>query len=201
MCRHLIVLLAMAVSHAFVEEKLQEAEARWKQQLQEETKRAKKELANMKEDIEHLKANYSSSEAWKNKRSHVEQYKEKFALRKKEANNEKPTIKLSDQNFAEFKQQMTRWMKASHPLVKQVIEDLERPENRTVDEVEIKEKLVEKMREQAQDKYKIQIRDVMDMQERDIFEEEWYDTVTTKMWQIIIHNTEATCQTIQFNQA
>ena len=167
----------------FVTAQIQQAEDRWKS-----------ELAKIKEDIERMKANQSSSEVWKQKRSPIDLYKEKFALRTKEANHEKPTIKLNDENFVEFKQQMTGWMKALHPIIKTVIENLEKPDNRTVDEAEIKEKLVEALRAQAEHKYNISICDPIEKQEQQVFEEEWYDTVTTKTWQVILHNTETTSQ-------
>ena len=47
------------------------------------------------------------------------------------------------------------------------------------------------MRKKSKGKHKIKIQDAAERQEQDIFEEEWYDTVTTKLWQIILHNTEA----------
>ena len=147
----------------------------------------------MKEDLESIKAKISHAAAWKDK-SQIEQYKDKFALRKKDAVHEKPTVKLNDDNFTEFKQQMTGWMKALHPVIKKVIDNLERPENRTVDDADIKNTLIDEMREQAEEKYKINIQDSSERQEREAFEEEWYDTVTTKVWQIIIHNTETTSQ-------
>ena len=184
----------MAATEIFVHQKVQEAEDRWRKQLQEETYMAKTEITSMKEEIQRILAHLSTSDAWKNKRSQIDQNKEKFALRKKDANNEKPTIKLNDDNFTEFKQQITGWMKALHPVIKTAIDKLERPENRTVDEVDIKQQLIEEMREQAKDKYKICIQDAVEQEEREVFEEEWYDTVTTKMWQIIIHNTETTSQ-------
>ena len=120
--------------------------------MHEETTQAKAELAKIKEDIEDMKVSRLTSEAWKGKRSQLEQYKDKFALRNKEANNEKPTIKLNDENYIEFKQQVTGWMKALHPLIKKVMDNLERPENRTVDEEDIKQNLVKEMREQAEGK-------------------------------------------------
>ena len=149
----------MAASEEFVQEKIKEAEERWKEVLREETKQAKKELGKIKEEIEEIKAHRSSSEAWKDKMSQVNRYKDKFALRQKEANNEKPTIKLNDDNFTEFKQQITGWMKALHPMLKTVIENLEMVENRTLDEEDIKQGLIQEMRKQAEEKYNIKIQE------------------------------------------
>ena len=98
----------MAATEAFViehiKEHVQAAEGRWKERLE-------KELAKLKEDMDKIKTNQASAGTWKDK-SQIEQYKEKFALRKKEAVHEKPTAKLNDDNFMEFKQQMTGWMNA-----------------------------------------------------------------------------------------
>ena len=102
----------MAATEEYVQLKVKEAEERWKQQLHEETTIAKKERAKIKEHIEQIKAKHSSSETWKDKRSQIDQYKERFSLRKKDANNERPTIKLNGDNFTEFKLQITGWMKA-----------------------------------------------------------------------------------------
>ena len=63
-------------------------------------------MAKIKEEIEVIKVHPTSSASWK-ERSQIEQYKDKFALRTKEANHEKTTIKLNNDNFTEFKQQMT----------------------------------------------------------------------------------------------
>ena len=120
MCKYFLVMAA--ASEQFVKEQIQEAEERWKA-----------ELAKIKEDITTINMNQASSGPWKEK-SQIEQYKDKFALRTKEANHEKPTIKLNDDNFTEFKQQMAGWMKALHSLIKKVIENLERPENIRADE-------------------------------------------------------------------
>ena len=57
-------------------------------------------------------------------------------------------------------------MKALHPLIKKVIENLERPENRTVDDEDIKKRLVDEMRQQAEDRYKITIRDAAEKQQQ-----------------------------------
>ena len=54
----------------------------------------------------------------------VDQYKEKYGLKIKEANSEKPSTKMSDDNFAECKQQITGWMKSLHATVKKVMEEL-----------------------------------------------------------------------------
>ena len=166
-------LSAMAATETFVEAKIKEAEEKWRQQLHEETTQAKVELAKIKEEIQDMKASRSAYDSWKDKRSQIEQYKDKFALRKKDANHEKPTVKLNDDNYVEFKQQVIGWMKALHPIIKKVMENLERPENRSVDEDGIKEKLLEEMRTQAEDKYKIDIIDAVERQEREVFEEEW----------------------------
>ena len=139
-----------AATEAFVKDKIKEAEQTWRKQLQEETSHAKLEIAKMQEEIEKINTRQSSSEGWKDKRNQIDLYKEKFSLRIKEANSEKPTIKLSNENFMEFKQQVTGWMKALHPLIKKVMETLEKPENRTIDEEDIKERLVVEMREQAE---------------------------------------------------
>ena len=88
----------MTATESFVQAKIKEAEERWKEVLLEETKHAKEELVKIKEEIGQIKAQRSSSDTWKEKMSHINQYKDKFALRNKEANNEKPTIKLNDEN-------------------------------------------------------------------------------------------------------
>ena len=148
-----------AATEAFVEEKIQEAEGRWKA-----------ELAKIKEELTSSSINQSSSGSWK-ERSQIQKYKDKFALRKKEANHEKPTIKLNDDNVTEFKQQMTGWMKALHPVIKTVIDNLERLENRTLDEEDIKQRLIAEMRIQAEETYNIKIDDAIERQEHYVFEE------------------------------
>ena len=148
----------MAATEEFVQRKVQEAEERWKDRLD-------KEIAKFKEDMDKIKTNQATAGTWKDK-SQIEQYKDKFALRKKDAVHEKPTVKLNDDNFTEFKQQMTGWMKALHPVIKKVIDNLERPENRTVDEADMKKRLIDEMREQAEEKYKINIQDSSERQER-----------------------------------
>ena len=82
-----------------------------------------------------------------------------------DANCEKPTIKLTGDNFTEFKQQITGWMKALHPMVKKVVERLEKPEHRTIDETDIKARLIEEMRQQAEDKYNIKVQDVIELEQ------------------------------------
>ena len=124
-------------------------EAFVKDQIKEAEEKLNEKIATLKEDLEKVKAKQSYAGSWKDK-SQIEQYKDKFTLRKKEANTEKPTMKLNDDNFTEFKQQITGWMKALHPLIKKVIESLERPENRTVDDEDIKKRLVGEMRQQAE---------------------------------------------------
>ena len=146
----------MTATEDLVKAQIQATEERWKERFDKETNHAKAELVKMKEDLESIRASQSHAGAWKDK-SQVEQYKEKFALRKKEANYEKPTVKLNDENFTEFKQQVTGWMKALHPLIKKVMESLEKPENRALDEEDIKKRLLEAMRQQAEEKYKIYI--------------------------------------------
>ena len=115
-----------AATEAFVKDKIKEAEEAWRKQLQEETSHTKIELAKMKEETEKISIRQPSSEGWKDKRNQMELYKDKFSLRTKEANSEKPTIKLNNENFMEFKQQVTGWMKALHPLIKKVVEALEK---------------------------------------------------------------------------
>ena len=50
----------MTATESYVQEKIKEAEERWKEVLLEETKHAKEELVKIKEEIGQIKAQHSS---------------------------------------------------------------------------------------------------------------------------------------------
>ena len=136
----------MAATEAFVKEQIKEVEDKWDEKLNDKFMKMKEEI---KAEVEEMRTSVTGHKGGWKEASQIEKYKERFRLRMKEANAEKSTIKLCDDNFMEFKQQVTGWMKALHPVIKKVMETLERPENRTVEEENIKEQLVEEMRKQA----------------------------------------------------
>ena len=56
----------------------------------------------------------------------------------KEAGEEKPSMKFNDKNkdeaFAEYRKHVFGWMKAAKPVLRAVMEEMEKPEGRKIEE-------------------------------------------------------------------
>ena len=173
-------------SQEYVQSQMQMLEEKWQKKFEEAMASKDEEIKKMKEMNEQLASMYMPGTKAKRQ---VDQYKDKYGLRSKEANSEKPSIKMSEDNFAEYRQQITGWMKSLHSTVKKVMEELEKPAQRNLDEKEVKKMFSDEMREQAKQKYKIDIEEENEKEGRDVFEDEWYETVTGKISFLIVHSS------------
>ena len=104
----------MAATEDFVKQQIKEAEEKLDEKLNEKFEKMKEEI---KKEVEEMRATSVGHKGGWKEASQIDKYKERFRLRMKEAIAEKPTIKLNDDNFIEFKQQVTGWTRALHPLI------------------------------------------------------------------------------------
>ena len=179
----------------YVQEQIRLLNAQWRETV--ETMKSEFET-EIKELQAKLKEGQTENKSSKDK-TPIEKYKERYNIMKKEANAERPTIKMNGTNFETFKEQMAGWMKSLNPIVKKTMEELEKPKRRTTDEKEIRKAFAEEMRDYARVKYKIELKTKDEEEERDIFEEEFYDTISMKMWQIITHCVEGDAKRLANN--